>query len=148
MEINKGKALRNINNEIAGASHETINALLEHFAYSIAGIQSWDELTDAEKKIVPKEVFEKLTFVEPENQTKEKTLKKVISTTEAMLKNYHKPIKFKVIGIDWDCFADPSHYNLPIETIIEAEDEDDVVDKLSDKYGWCINSVEDIIPIP
>lgn len=65
MEINKGKALRNINNEIAGASHETINALLEHFAYSIADIQSWDELTDAEKKIMPKEVFEKLTFADP-----------------------------------------------------------------------------------
>lgn len=82
------------------------------------------------------------------NQIKEKTLKKIISTTETMLKDHHKPIKFKVIGIDWDCFADPSHYNLPIETIIEAEDEDDVVDELSDKYGWCINSVEDIIPIP
>ncbi len=57
-------------------------------------------------------------------------------------------MKFKVTGIDWDCFADPSHYNLPSETIIEAEDEDDVVDELSDKYEWCINSVEDIIPIP
>lgn len=148
MEINKGKALRNINNEIAGASHETINALLEHFAYSIADIQSWDELTDAEKKIMPKEIFEKLTFAETKNQIKEKTLKKIISTTETMLKNYPKTMKFKVIGIDWDCFADPSHYNLPIETIIEAEDEDDVVDELSDKYGWCINSVEDIIPIP
>lgn len=68
MEINKGKALRNINNEIAGASHETINALLEHFAYSIADIQSWDELTYAEKKIVPKEIFEKLTFTEPKTK--------------------------------------------------------------------------------
>lgn len=62
MEINKEKALRNINNEITGASHEIINALLEHLAYSIADIQSWDELTDAEKKIMPKEIFKKLTL--------------------------------------------------------------------------------------
>lgn len=73
MKINKEKAIRNINNEIAGASHETINALLEHFAYSIADIQSWDELTDAEKKIMPKEVFEKLTF--PEDKEKESMAK-------------------------------------------------------------------------
>jgi len=62
MEINKVKALRNINNEIAGDSYEIINALLEHLAYSIADIQSWDELTDAEKKVMPKEIFKKLTF--------------------------------------------------------------------------------------
>lgn len=62
MEINKEKALRNINNEIAGDSHEIINALLEHLAYSIADIQSWEELTEAEKKIMPKEIFKKLTF--------------------------------------------------------------------------------------
>jgi hypothetical protein len=61
MEINKEKAIRNINTEIAGASHEIINILLEHFAYSIADIQSWDELTDAEKKIIPKKVFKLLT---------------------------------------------------------------------------------------
>jgi len=64
MKINKEKAIRHINDEIAGHSHETINALLEHFAYSIADIKSWDELTDGEKKIMPKEVFEKLTFAE------------------------------------------------------------------------------------
>lgn len=68
MEINKGKALRTINNEI---SHETINALLDHFAYSIADIQSWDELTDAEKKIVPKDLFLKLTDEKAQNEFKE-----------------------------------------------------------------------------
>lgn len=64
MKINKEKALHNINDEIAGASHEIINTLLDHFAYSIADIQTWDELTDAEKKIISKEVFDKLTFYE------------------------------------------------------------------------------------
>ena len=54
---------------------------------------------------------------------------------------------FKVTGIDWDCLAPPEHYNLPLETTIEADDEDYVVDELSDKYGWCINSVEDIIEL-
>ena len=62
MKIDKEKALRNINNEIAESSHEIINALLDHLAYSIADIQSWDELTAAEKKIMPKEIFKKLTL--------------------------------------------------------------------------------------
>ena len=51
---------------------------------------------------------------------------------------------FKVEIIDWDCLAPPNHYNLPLNTIIEAEDEDSVIDALSDKYGWCINSVGEI----
>lgn len=61
MKINKKEAIRNI---VRGDTREIINALLEHFAYSIADIQSWDELTDAEKKIMPKEVFEKLVFTD------------------------------------------------------------------------------------
>ena len=64
MQIDQNKAIRNINDEIAGASHELINALLGHFAYSIADIGSWDELTEAEKKIMPKEIFNKLAFGE------------------------------------------------------------------------------------
>ncbi len=71
MKINKEKAIRHINDEIAGASHETINALLEHFAYSIADIQSWDELTETEKKIVPKDLFLKLTDEKAQNEFKE-----------------------------------------------------------------------------
>jgi len=51
---------------------------------------------------------------------------------------------FKVVGIDWDC---EDCYGLPYDTEIEAECEDDVVDELSNKYGFCINSVEDIIPL-
>lgn len=52
--------------------------------------------------------------------------------------------RYRIQGIDWDCFAPPDHYNLPINTVVEAEDEDSVVDALSDEYGWCINSVESI----
>lgn len=64
MQIDQEKAIRNINDEIAGTSHETINALLGHFAYSIADIQSWDELTESEKKIMPKNIFNKLVSTE------------------------------------------------------------------------------------
>ena len=52
--------------------------------------------------------------------------------------------RFSVFGIDWDCFADPSHYDLPTDSIVECDDEDMVADTLSDEYGWCINSIESI----
>ena len=46
---------------------------------------------------------------------------------------------FRVTDIEWDTDGvDPSDLNLPIETVIEADDEDEVADALSDKYGWCI----------
>ena len=52
---------------------------------------------------------------------------------------------FKVTGIKWDCDGvSPKKYNLPTATTIEADDEEWVVDELSDKYGWCINSVKNI----
>ena len=53
---------------------------------------------------------------------------------------------FKAIGIKWDCDGvSPKKYNLPKEATIEAEDEDEVIDALSDKYGFCIFSVKEII---
>lgn len=53
---------------------------------------------------------------------------------------------FKAIGIKWDCDGvSPKHYNLPKDATIEAEDEDDVVDALSDQYGFCIFGVKHII---
>ena len=56
--------------------------------------------------------------------------------------------KFKVVGIKWDCDGvSPKKYNLPTTTIIEEEDEDYVIDALSDKYGWLIESVKDIIEL-
>lgn len=53
---------------------------------------------------------------------------------------------FKAIGIKWDCDGvSPKHYNLPKDAMIEAEDEDAVVDALSDQYGFCIFGVKHII---
>lgn len=53
---------------------------------------------------------------------------------------------FKVENIKWDCDGeDPKDLNLPIEsTQIESDDIDDVIDDLSDKYGFLIESVEKI----
>ena len=52
---------------------------------------------------------------------------------------------YKVTGIKWDCDeCDPQEFDLPTDTTIQADDEDEVVDALSDKYGFCIESVEDI----
>lgn len=39
-----------------------IKLLVEHFNYSISDINSYDELTDKEKEIIPEELFN--TFVE------------------------------------------------------------------------------------
>lgn len=54
-------------------------------------------------------------------------------------------VLFKVTGIDWDCFAPPEHYNMPYNTTVEAYDPDDAINKLSEVYGWNINSVESIV---
>jgi hypothetical protein len=53
---------------------------------------------------------------------------------------------FKVENIKWDCDGeDPKNLNLPIESAqIESDDIDDVIDDLSDKYGFLIESVEQI----
>ncbi len=82
-----------------------------------------------------------------EKKNKNEVLKKVIETSQMMLKNAPNHIKYRVIGIDWDCDGDPSDYNLPAETVIECDNEDAVMDELSAKYGWCIDAVEEIIPI-
>ena len=49
---------------------------------------------------------------------------------------------YKVTGIKWD--TDGAEVNLPKQTIISCKNEDQVVDKLSDMYGFCIESVETI----
>lgn len=41
---------------------DIIKMLVKHFNYSIADINSYDELTDKEKEIIPREFFDK--FVE------------------------------------------------------------------------------------
>lgn len=40
------------------------NMLLKHFQYSIKDINSYEELTEEEKKICPKELFTEITFKE------------------------------------------------------------------------------------
>lgn len=62
----------------------------------------------------------------------------VIKRTTTML--------FKVKNIKWDCDGeDPKDLNLPIESAqIESDDVEDVIDDLSDKYGFLIESVGQI----
>lgn len=60
MEINKDKAISNIKDEYAAHCTRIVQSLIDHLAYSVADIKSWDELTEAEKKIIPKEIFDKL----------------------------------------------------------------------------------------
>lgn len=50
--------------------------------------------------------------------------------------------KFRVTNIDWE--TDGEKVELPKHAIIEAEDEEVVVDRLSDRFGYLINSVGDI----
>lgn len=45
--------------------------------------------------------------------------------------------KFYISDIEWDTDGEKIE-TLPTETIIEAENEDEIADKLSDKYGFCI----------
>ena len=54
--------------------------------------------------------------------------------------------KFEVNGISWDC-PNPADYNLPNSTLVECADDEDIADVLSDAYGWCINSIEEIIAL-
>ena len=49
---------------------------------------------------------------------------------------------FKVTGIKWE--TDGLKTNLPTEMIIECDDENEVVDTISDEYGFLIASVEQI----
>ena len=51
-------------------------------------------------------------------------------------------------GIEWDTDGeDPASLGLPHAVEVEADDEDSVVDALSDNYGWCINSVAAVYEI-
>jgi hypothetical protein len=49
---------------------------------------------------------------------------------------------YKVTGIEWDCDGvNPKTYKLPTDAVVIADDEEDVVDELSDKFGFCILGV-------
>lgn len=47
--------------------------------------------------------------------------------------------KYKVSNIDWDVDNIEDLNYLPTICVIEAIDEDDIADALSDKYGFCVN---------
>lgn len=53
---------------------------------------------------------------------------------------------YRVHNIKWDCDGeDPKDLNLPIASAqIESDDIEDVIDDLSDEYGFLIESVEQI----
>ena len=53
---------------------------------------------------------------------------------------------FRVHNIKWDCDGeDPKDLNLPTKSAqIESDDIEDVIDDLSDEYGFLIESVESI----
>lgn len=48
--------------------------------------------------------------------------------------------KYRVSNIDWDVDFTEDLENLPTTCVIEAIDEDDIADALSDEYGYCVNS--------
>jgi hypothetical protein len=48
-------------------------------------------------------------------------------------------MKIKTTSIDWD--TDGEEVDLPQVVELEVEDEDSIADALSDKYGWCISSL-------
>jgi len=66
--------------------------------------------------------------------------------SDDILKKYiGEKITCIVSGIEWD--TDGEEVDLPSEVSIEVEDDDsddDILDKVSDEYGWLIISVEDI----
>jgi hypothetical protein len=53
-------------------------------------------------------------------------------------------MKVEVQGIDWD--TDGEDVDLPSSVTMEVEDDDatydDILDELSNEYGWCIKGVE------
>lgn len=50
-------------------------------------------------------------------------------------------MKYKASNIIWDTDGDEEIFNsLPSEVIVEVTDDEDVIDTLSDEYGFCIFS--------
>lgn len=51
----------NLKDNAKGVAEDVMKALIKHFQYSIKDIESWDELTPEEKKIIDKETFNLMT---------------------------------------------------------------------------------------
>lgn len=55
--------------------------------------------------------------------------------------------KYLVTNIEWDCDSEnPIALGLPTNSVVNADNEEAVVEFLSDLYGYCIKSVESIKP--
>jgi hypothetical protein len=48
-------------------------------------------------------------------------------------------MKIKTTRIDWD--TDGQKVDLPQQIELEVDHEDEIADKLSDEYGWCIHGL-------
>jgi hypothetical protein len=48
-------------------------------------------------------------------------------------------MKLRCFEIDWD--TDGEAVDLPTEVVVEVEEEDEAADALSDRFGWCVNSL-------
>lgn len=58
--------------------------------------------------------------------------------------------KYYAMGIQYDTTDSLGEFddaNLPTNMMVEADDIDQVVDKISDETGWLVSSVFDIIPV-
>jgi len=54
---------------------------------------------------------------------------------------------YKAINIKYDTDGEAVP-GLPVTLVVSAEHEGRVVDAISDKTGWCVESVDDIVPVP
>lgn len=54
---------------------------------------------------------------------------------------------YKAINIKYDTDG-KAVPGLPVTLVVSAEHEGRVVDAISNKTGWCVESVEDIVPVP
>jgi len=52
--------------------------------------------------------------------------------------------KFEVTGIDYDFGGDKVVNKPPTTMMMACESEDNVVDEISNRTGWCVNGVESI----
>ena len=48
-------------------------------------------------------------------------------------------MKIKTTKINWD--TDGREIDLPQQVVLEVQDEAEIVDKLSDQYGWCVHGL-------
>jgi hypothetical protein len=48
-------------------------------------------------------------------------------------------MKIKTTNINWD--TDGHKVDLPQQVVLEVDNEDEIADKLSDQYDWCIHGL-------